>query len=323
MEFDLIAMIRARMDVARTDVALGIGDDAAVLELPPGQQLVACTDTLVAGVHFPVETAPEDIGWKSLAVNLSDLAAMGGESAWALLALTLPESDSQFVERFAQGFAELAHRHRVALVGGDTTQGPLAMTVTALGTLPIGNALTRKGARAGDALYVTGTLGDAAGALRLQQRTGGREHGAAGLRPSLSSRLNRPEPRVAAGLALRGIASACIDVSDGLLADLGHVCTASGVGAELEIEALPLSSALKVAFDLATCRELALAGGDDYELCFTVTNAREADMHTALAHAGCRVTCIGRIVAGPGVRVLDAQGNAVATPQAGWEHFAR
>lgn len=322
MEFDLIAEIRARMDVARADVALGIGDDAAVLELPPGQQLVACTDTLVAGVHFPLETAPEDIGWKSLAVNLSDLAAMGGEPAWALLALTLPDADSQFVERFTRGFAELARMHGVALVGGDTTQGPLAMTVTALGTLPIGNALTRNGARAGDAVYVTGALGDAAGALRLQQGGGSREQGE-GLHPLLSSRLNRPEPRIAAGLALRGIANACIDVSDGLLADLGHVCVASGVGAELEVEALPLSSALQAAFDPAACRELALAGGDDYELCFTADSAREAEVQTALAHAGCKATRIGRIVAGSGVRAFDAQGNAVATPRAGWEHFAR
>ena len=322
MEFDLIAMIRARMDVARADVALGIGDDAAVLEVPPGQQLAACTDTLVAGVHFPIETAPEDIGWKALAVNLSDLAAMGGEPAWALLALTLPDVDARFVERFAQGFAELARMHGVALVGGDTTQGPLAMTVTALGTLPIGNALTRSGAGAGDAVYVTGTLGDAAGALRLGnqgQGTGDRNPAAM----ALLTKLNRPEPRVAAGLALRGVASACIDVSDGLLADLGHVCAASDVGAELEVEALPISSVLKAAFDPATRRELAMAGGDDYELCFTVTNAREADMHAALARARCRATRIGRIVAGAGVRILDAQGNAVATPRTGWEHFSQ
>lgn len=316
MEFDLIEVIRARVDVARGDVALGIGDDAALLNVPAGQQLVACTDTLVAGVHFPVGTAPEDIGWKALAVNLSDLAAMSAQPVWALLALTLPDADAAFVECFAEGFAELARAHGVALAGGDTTQGPLAVTVTALGFVPHGLALTRGGARVGDALFVTGTLGDAAGALRVLRESG--ENGV-----ELRARLDRPEPRIAAGLALRGIASACIDVSDGLLADLGHVCTASGAGAELDVDALPLSSALTTAFDAATCRELALAGGDDYELCFTVAGAREAEMQAALARKGCEATRIGRIVAGSGVRVLDAHGNEVATPRAGWEHFSR
>ena len=322
MEFDLIDAIRARVNIARGDVVLGIGDDAALTELAPARQLVACTDTLVAGVHFPPDTVPEDLGWKTLAVNLSDLAAMGALPAWALLALTLPESDSRFVERFADGFAALARAYDVALIGGDTTQGPLSITVTALGTVPAGDALTRAGACVGDAVFVTGTLGDAAGALRvsLPPHAG---KGAGDGRGPLSGRLNRPEPRVAAGLALRAIASACIDVSDGLLADLGHVCTASGAGAELDVDALPLSSALTTAFDAATCRELALAGGDDYELCFTVAGAREAEMQAALARKGCEATRIGRIVAGSGVRVLDAHGNEVATPRAGWEHFSR
>lgn len=318
MEFDLIELIRARVDRARADVALGIGDDAAVLDIPPGQQLVACADTLVAGVHFPVDTAPQDIGWKALAVNLSDLAAMGAAPAWALLALTLPDADGAFVESFAAGFAALARAHDVTLIGGDTTQGPLSITVTVLGMVPAGKALTRAGARVGDAVFMTGTLGDAAGALRLLRDPGN----VAGDAEMLFAHLNRPQPCVAAGLALRGLASACIDVSDGLLADLGHVCAASGVGAELEIEALPISSALTAAFDPASGREFALAGGDDYELCFTVARAREADMHAALARAGSRATRIGRIVAGSGVRVLDARGNEVAAPRAGWEHFA-
>jgi thiamine-monophosphate kinase len=326
MEFDLIDAIRARVAIARDDVALGIGDDAALTGIAPGQQLVACVDTLVAGVHFPRDTAPEDIGWKSLAVNLSDLAAMGAVPTWALLALTLPEADPLFVESFAAGFSALARAHEVALIGGDTTQGPLSITVTALGMVPAGEALTRAGARVDDAVFVTGTLGDAAGALRLHQEAGSRGHGTEVQRPStttLSSRLNRPEPRIAAGLALRGIANACIDISDGLLADLGHVCTASGVGAELEVEALPISPALAAAFDPAACRELALAGGDDYELCFTVARAREAEVQAALARAGCHATRIGRIVAGSGVRVLGAHGSEVVTPQAGWEHFSR
>ncbi|HEY8228936.1 MAG TPA: thiamine-phosphate kinase [Rhodanobacteraceae bacterium] len=316
MEFDLIARIRDRCAHRRSDVALGIGDDAALLDVPAGQQLVACTDTLVAGVHFPVATAPEDIGWKSLAVNLSDLAAMGAEPAWALLALTLPDADARFVERFADGFAALASKHAVALIGGDTTQGPLSITVTALGFVPRGAALTRGGAHAGDAVFVTGTLGDAAGALKLL--LDGRPTPAA-----LLARLHRPEPRVAAGLALRGVASACIDVSDGLLADLGHVCAASGVGAELDADALPLSSALVANFDAGAYRQFALAGGDDYELCFAVPPGCEDRVASALAAAACSATRIGRIVEGSGVGVLDAGANEIKIGHAGWEHFSR
>ncbi|MGH8183710.1 MAG: thiamine-phosphate kinase [Rhodanobacteraceae bacterium] len=341
-EFALIDVLRAHCTHVRGDVALGIGDDAAVLGVPAGRQLVACTDTLVAGVHFLADTAPGDIGWKSLAVNLSDLAAMGAEPAWAMLALTLPQADKRFVEAFAQGFAEFANAHDVALVGGDTTQGPLSITVTALGFVPARQALTRAGARAGDAVFVTGTLGDAAGALRLlRDRDLGQSHlppqeerrraatggcGAAdsGLqaeRTQLLGRLDRPQPRVAAGLALRGIATACIDVSDGLLADLGHVCAMSGVAAEIHVDALPLSAALSATFDAATCRELALTGGDDYELCFTVPETRIAEIVEKLGRAGCGVTRIGRIVAGAGVRALDVRGNVVTPQRAGWEHF--
>lgn len=316
MEFALIEAIRARVDVTRGDVALGIGDDAALLDVPPGQHLVACTDTLVAGVHFPAVTAPEDIGWKALAVNLSDLAAMGAAPAWALLALTLPDGDAAFVERFAQGFAELARAHDVALIGGDTTQGSLTVTVTVLGCVPRGMALVRGGARAGDAVFVTGTLGEAAGALRLLQDRGDAP-------VALRTRLDRPEPRVAAGVALRKLASACIDLSDGLLADLGHICAASGVGAELLAEALPLSSGSTAHFDAETCRQLALGGGDDYELCFTVPPAREKDVADVLARVDGSATCIGRIVAGSGVRVLDAGGNPVAIMHPGWQHFSR
>lgn len=315
MEFGLIEAIRARTGAARRDVALGIGDDAALLDVPAGQQLVACTDTLVEGVHFLRGTAPEDLGWKSLAVNLSDLAAMGAQPMWAMLALTLPAADADFVEGFATGFAELARARDVALVGGDTTQGPLTITVTALGCVPNGAALTRAGARIGHDVFVTGTLGDAAGALRKMLA---RDDVPAALR----ARLDRPQPRVAAGLALRGLASACIDVSDGLAADLGHVCAASGVGAELEFDALPLSADLCAAFDGETCRGFALAGGDDYELCFTAPESSADAILAACANVNLRVTRIGRVVAGSGVRVLDAAGRVVDVPHAGWEHFA-
>lgn len=313
-EFALIDVLHERSALARVDVVLGIGDDAALLQAHAGQQLVACTDTLVAGVHFPPATAAADVGWKSLAVNLSDLAAMGAEPAWALLALTLPDGDAHFVTDFADGFAALARAHRVALIGGDTTQGPLTVTVTALGWVPAGAALLRGGAKVGDAVFVSGTLGDAAGALRGLQNH-------ADVAPILRRRLDRPEPRVALGAALRGIADACIDVSDGLVADLGHVCTASGVGAELVADRLPLSPALRAAFAPAACRDFALAGGDDYELCFCAPAAREAAIGAVAARAGCTVTRIGRITAAPGVRTVDARGVAIIVERPGWEHF--
>lgn len=314
-EFALIDTIRALTAQARGDVALGIGDDAALLDVPPGQQLVACTDTLVEGIHFLHGTAAADLGWKALAVNLSDLAAMGAAPAWALLALTLPAGDRDFVHGFAEGYAALARQHGVALVGGDTTQGPLAVTVTALGTVPTGMALRRDGARIGDVVCATGTLGDAAGALRLLQAR-------AEVPDALLQRLHRPEPRLDAGHALRGRASACIDVSDGLAADLAHVCAASGVAAELDADTLPLSAELAGLFDAVTCRELALAGGDDYELCFTLAPADLDASLAALAQAGCSATPIGHIVAGAGVSVRDRAGRALALPHAGWEHFA-
>ncbi|HEU0276908.1 MAG TPA: thiamine-phosphate kinase [Rhodanobacteraceae bacterium] len=315
-EFELIDLVDAQVGGARRDVVLGIGDDGAVLEVPEGQRLVACVDTMVAGVHFLPDTAPADLGWKVLAVNLSDLAAMGAMPAWALLALTLPRGDEAFVRGLAQGFGELARQHAVALVGGDTTQGPLTLTVTALGWVARGTAISRAGAQVGDRVFVTGTLGDAAGALTLLRQSGAAPSAA------LLARLQRPQPRIAAGLALRHLAGACIDVSDGLAADLGHICEASHVGAVLDADALPVSPALAAAFDAASCRRLALTGGDDYELCFTVAAARAGDMARALADAGCTVTPIGRIVAGSGVRAVDASGHDVPIEHPGWQHFA-
>jgi thiamine-monophosphate kinase len=210
----------------------------------------------------------------------------------------------------------------VALVGGDTTEGPLAVTVTALGCVPPGCALTRHGAKAGDAVFVTGTLGDAVAAL-YGLRDGRFGHGRSSVEPALLAAMNRPQPRVAAGLALRDLATACIDVSDGLLADLGHICAASGVGAELDAEALPLSTALAATFDHAACIDMALSGGDNYELCFTAPAARADDVERLLAATPGGVTRIGRIVAGAGVLARDGRGERVVTRNAGWEHFAR
>lgn len=322
MEFRLIDRIRELTDQPRDDVKLGIGDDGAVLAMPAGQELVMAIDTMVEGTHFLPGTAAADLGWKSLAVNLSDLAAMGAEPAWAMLALTLSRADADFVEGFARGFAQLAGRYRLALVGGDTTGGPLCLSVAVHGFVPPGQALTRTGARIGDEVMVTGTLGDAvAGLFALRDPPHDDAHRAA-LRQSLVDRLTRPEPRVAAGIALRGLATACVDISDGLLADLGHICEGSGVGAELEAAQLPRSAALRELHGDDESLQLALGGGDNYELCFTVPSERLAQVQSTLAGIGCPVTRIGRIVDGAGVHVRAADGNPQAITMKGWEHFA-
>ncbi|NOT87143.1 MAG: thiamine-phosphate kinase [Lysobacter sp.] len=313
-EFDLIARIRQRA-TARGDVIVGIGDDAAILSVPPGMRLVVAMDTLNAGVHFPAETAPADVGWKSLAVNLSDLAAMAATPAWCTLSLSLPQPDAAWLDGFLDGFLELAVQHDVTLIGGDTTRGPLSICVTAHGLVDPRGALLRSTARAGDDVWATGTLGDAAAALRQWQAGGG-------IDAALRARLDRPTPRIAAGLALAGIAHACIDISDGLLADLGHVCRASRVGAELDVDALPASDALIAAFDPATRRELQIAGGDDYELCFTAPKTARLAVQEAMSACDVPVARIGCINADAGNLLLrDAAGAEWSPPRAGYVHF--
>lgn len=313
-EFDLIARIQSRA-ASRDDVLLGIGDDAAILRVPPGRDLVVAMDTLNSGVHFPEDTAPADIGWKALAVNLSDLAAMAATPAWCTLSLSLPTPDPAWVDAFLDGFLALAAQHEVALVGGDTTRGPLSVCVTAHGLVEPRGALRRKGARVGDDVWVTGMLGDAAAALRQWQAGGAVD-------PALRARLDRPTPRVAAGRALAGIASACIDVSDGLLADLGHVCRAGRVGAVLDVDAMPASDALRRAFDRETVRTLQSAGGDDYELCFTAPKTARLALESALFACDVPATRIGRITAETEVIQLhDADGAAWSPPRRGYEHF--
>lgn len=311
-EFDLIARIRARV-ATRADVVLGIGDDAALLAPPPGRQLVVTADTLNDGVHFPRGTSPADVGWKALAVNLSDLASMGAEPAWCTLSLSLPQSDPAWIEGFLDGFLDLAGQHGIALVGGDTTRGPLSIAVTAMGLVESGRALRRDGARVGDEVWVTGTLGDAAGGLALLDREAV---------PALRAPLDRPTPRVAAGRALVGIATACVDVSDGLLADLGHVCARSHVAAHIDVDALPASAALREAFGEADRIALQASGGDDYELCFTAPADAGADIGAVSAQLGLRFTRIGRIVAGEGVHPVDAKSQPWSSPRRGYDHFA-
>jgi len=312
MEFDLIARIRARA-ATRGDVVVGIGDDAAVLQPPPGMQLVVTMDALNAGVHFPHGTAPVDIGWKALAVNLSDLAAMAAQPAWCTLSLSLPEGDAGLVDGLLDGFLELAARHDVALVGGDTTRGPLSLCVAAHGLVEPGRALRRDGAGVGEDVWVTGTPGDAAGALAALQA-------GAAVDRALRARLDRPSPRVEAGRALAGLASACIDLSDGLLADLGHVCTASGVGASIDLEALPASPAL-ARFRAELRWPWQACGGDDYELCFTAPPDRREAVAQALAAVGVPAARIGRTGDAAGVRALRPDGSTWAPAAPGYRHF--
>lgn len=309
-------------------VTLGIGDDAAILQPPPGHELLMTTDTLVAGRHFLLNTAAFDIGWKSLAVNLSDLAAMGAEPLWFLLALTLPTADDEWLSGFAAGLSQLAAQHGVALVGGDTTRGPMSITITAVGAAPAGTALRRSGARPGDHVCVTGTLGDAALALVRGGFVSGR---AVDLRSpcaqtmiddaDLRARLDRPTPRLAAGLALRGLAHAALDLSDGLAGDLQHVLAASGVGAEIDVASLPMSEAFARQAPDHDRLALQAAGGDDYELCVCLPDAALAAATAACREAGTTLTVVGRITEGAGLRWLAANGERIDPDLRGYQHF--
>ncbi|WP_082806144.1 thiamine-phosphate kinase [Marichromatium gracile] len=311
-EFALIGAHFAGLGAAREDVLLGVGDDCALLRVPPGQSLAVSLDTLVAGVHFFPDCDPHALGHKTLAVSLSDLAAMGAEPAWATLALTLPASDPAWLAAFAAGLGELARAHGVRLVGGDTTRGPLTITLQLQGLVPPEAALRRDGACAGDRIWVSGTLGDAA--LALAELQAGRDPDAA-----LRARLERPTPRVALGRGLRGIASAAIDLSDGLVADLGHVLAASGVGAELRLGALPLGEAVAARADWS----LALAGGDDYELCFCAPPGRDGEILALGQRLGCRLTPIGTIRGDDDtLRCLLPDGTVLNPTRRGYDHFA-
>lgn len=289
---------------------LGIGDDGAVLRPRAGFDQVVVTDTLVHGRHFPAGFASADIGWRALAVNLSDIAAMGASPRFVFLNLTLPRDDADWLRGFARGFFEMAALSGTTLAGGDTTQGPLTVSVTVIGELPPGSAITRAGASPGDLVCVSGTPGDAAAGLALLERN---EDAA---RP-LVARFRRPTPRLALGETLRGVASAAIDISDGLLADLGHILSASGVGARIALDALPVSSALAAC--MPDAREFVLAGGDDYELCFCLPRER---LDAVRDKADCTISVIGEITAERDLRVVTASGEPFAPTRRGYEHFA-
>jgi thiamine-monophosphate kinase len=326
-EIQLIERYFLHLGAVRTDVPLGIGDDAALLRPATGHDLVQTTDSLVAGAHCLPDDAPRSLGHRALAVNLSDLAAMGAQPAWALLSLALPEADEQWLGEFAIGFGRLAREHGVALVGGNLARGPLNIAVTLTGQVPQGAGLRRAGAALGDDLWVSGQPGEARAGLALRHPglpglpalQGGEL--APGQRAALVARWEYPTPRVALGLALRGIASAAIDVSDGLQADLAQLGQASGCAAELDVESLPVSPALAAAAGAEAWREL-LAGGEDYELCFAAPAAMAAAVLAAARDCGTEVARIGRLVAGTGL-ALRKGGSVMQFSTGGFDHFAR
>ncbi|MEO0318425.1 MAG: thiamine-phosphate kinase [Pseudomonadota bacterium] len=317
-EFELIAQYFTRPARAGGAVRLGVGDDCAMLDVPPGETLAISTDMLVEGRHFFEGTDPEALGHKALAVNLSDLAAMGAAPLGFSLALALPAVDPGWLEGFARGLLALADAHGAQLIGGDTTRGPLNICITVYGSLPPQSALRRDGAHAGDEIWVSGTLGDAR--LGLEALQGKRLLDRALLRPA-SARLHRPEPRVGLGLALRRIAHAAIDVSDGLMGDLAHILERSRVGAVVDADALPCGEALS-AQDEALRRAFALNGGDDYELCFTAAPRDASAVQAAAQAAGVRVTRIGTIVDGAGLQIIDADGQALDIAAQSFDHFS-
>jgi thiamine-monophosphate kinase len=318
-EFELIGRYFNWPPETRTGVVLGVGDDCALLAPAAGQQLAVSTDTLVEGRHFLSTVAPERLGHKALAVNLSDLAACGARPLAFTLALSMPRVDEAFLEGLARGMRALAQREGIALVGGDTTAGPLALTVTVLGEVPPGAALLRSGAQAGDTLWVSGRLGDARLALEAFRGTVSLDASAF---EAARRAMEQPEPRVALGLALRGVATSAIDLSDGLLGDLGHILERSRVGAQVHLDAVPRSPHL-AAQPEPVQRSCLLAGGDDYELLFTAPERAQAAVQEASARAGVPVTAVGRIVASAGLRVLDGRGDAIALGSlAGFDHFA-
>ena len=314
-EFELIQRYFAR---PAQHALLGVGDDAALLEPAAGMALAVSADMLVAGTHFFPDADPRSLGHKALAVNLSDMAAMGAAPRWALLSLALPSADASWLKPFAAGFLALARSHGVDLVGGDTTRGPLNLSVTIIGEVPPRAALRRDAARAGDDVWVSGALGEAA--LGIAHGKGRVQLAAAELARCMR-RLERPTPRIALGIALRGIAHAAIDISDGLAADLGHICERSKLGADVRLAQLPRSPLLARLADHRLMHEALLSGGDDYELCFTAPARRRSDVQVLSKRLGLALTRIGAMRRGRGVRLLRADGSLARIGQRGFDHF--
>lgn len=314
-EFDLIKRYFTR---ATPGAVLGVGDDAALLRVGSGMELAVSTDMLVSGTHFFPDADPFMLGHKALAVNLSDMAAMGARPCWATLALSLTDANEAWLQKFSEGFFMLAGQHGVELIGGDTTRGPLNLCVTIMGEVPQGIALRRSGAQVGDDIWVSGTLGDAALALAHMQ---GRVQLAAEDFAACALSLHQPAPRVALGLALRGVAHSAIDVSDGLLADLGHILECSNVSAEIAFAALPVSRIVQCFLEQPLGKHCVLAGGDDYELCFTVPSAQRAVIEKISAQLDLPLTRIGAIKPGKGCTVRAADGSVMTMEEQGYDHF--
>ena len=313
-EFDLIQRYFTR---PAPRAILGVGDDAALLRVADGMDLAVSTDMLVSGTHFFPDADPYLLGHKTLAVNLSDLAAMGAVPRWATLALSLPSADADWLQRFSAGFFALADEYSVELVGGDTTRGPLNLSVTIMGEVPRGKALRRSGAQAGDDIWVSGSLGEAAlGLAHLQGRIELPEDA----RLSCLAALHQPQPRVALGLALRGLANSAIDISDGLLADLGHILECSHAGAKIEFGAIP--TGVPRAIDETLFRHCVFSGGDDYELCFTASAAKRREIEAIAVKQQLALTRIGSIIAGQDCTVLAADGSVMKIKESGYDHFA-
>ena len=305
--------------IQRKDVIIGIGDDGAVTHIPQGQALVTTTDTLLSGVHFLADTSPHAIAQKAIAVNLSDLAAMGAEPAWISLSLSLPEVDESWLEAFSNGLQEHAVYYSVQLIGGDMVKGPLAITITAQGFVPFDQALTRSNAKPGDSVYVTGTLGDAGLGLHIAQQKCVLDDPLN--QDYLLNRLNYPTPRLLVGTSLRRIASACIDISDGMVSDIKHILNASQCGAIIHVDKLPMSKALKESVSSSQAIDYALSAGDDYELLFTVSEEQKGHLETTLASANVQATYIGQMSGCAGKLELRQADKPYEYSAKGYEHF--
>lgn len=312
-EFELIAKYFTRP----VQADLGVGDDAALIRLRPGYQLAVSADMSVAGTHFFADIDPFAIGWKAMAVNVSDMAAMGAQPKWATLSIALPEINELWLQGFSAGLFACADAFGVSLIGGDTTRGPLNVAINIMGELPQGEALQRNGAQTGDDVWVSGTLGQAA--LWLQHRLGALDLHAEDV-AMLATAMHHPQPRVALGLALRGIATAALDISDGLLADLTHILEASAVGAELDWASIPKPVLQQSAVSESLLQQVVLAGGDDYELCFTVAPQHRDTLRALADQLALPLHRIGKITTAAGLQVLDGEA-AVVLSQKGYAHF--
>jgi thiamine-monophosphate kinase len=318
-EFDLIDRYFSGLTPTKASVKCGIGDDAAVLDISPDLELLVSVDTLVENVHFFPSTTAFDIAYKSLAVNISDIAAMGGEPRWATLALTLPNIDPDWLQGFADGFVELANKYNVCLIGGDTSQGTLSVTVQIMGTVKKGKSILRSGALAGDLIYVSGSLGAAGLAYNNLKKNINEQS----ISPECYERLHRPAPRVELGKQLSGLASAAIDISDGLSSDLNHVLKSSGVAAEIELDKLPVCKDVAKLEDKELLWQLTLATGDDYELCFTLPIDKQTELEKRAKNISYPITCIGKIVSGEGIRWMQEDGSDANLDLKGYQHFSK